>query len=225
MAGLITIALVSLTTGCVSVCRTGQLFLATWENLRYVTYQPCREGMFDPIRFLAFPFVAVGTVTFAPAYDIICLPIDLTMKAFGTRIAVIGEDGAPVRGADVMLCGERIGESWFSPGCHNTGVVFPLLTHGSVLTSKHGYYNSFMTVRDAVDENPSWSASVTVCLQRVERPIPLMVKRVEMVACGRTRKCTKARAGPCGRLRRCYATFPPNRKRFFGASRRDAKVR
>ncbi len=38
-----------------------------------------------------------------------------------------------------------------------------------------------------------------------------------------TTECTEARAGPCRRLRRCSATFPPNRKRFFGTSRGTLK--
>ena len=168
-------------SGCVSFRRTGQLFLTTRENYSYVSYRSCPEGMFDPIRFFALPFVAVGTVTFAPVYDLVSIPVDLGLKAFGTRILVVGEDGTAIKDADVKFCRERIGETLFTDGCYNTGVCFPLLEKGSVSVAMPGFYPSFASVGKIMEDNPHLNFSaVTVVLQRVEHPIPLFVNRVEL---------------------------------------------
>ena len=164
-------------SGCVSFVRTGQLFLTTRENCSFVSHRPCEEGMFNPLYVLGRPFVAVGTVSFAPAYDLVCLPVDLTLKAFGTRVSVVGEDGHPIGGAEVTCMGDRLWESWFDEGRYNTGVWAQYLDGGFVSVSKPGYYKSHVVIGRCVECRAANDSNfVTVALKRVEHPIPLWVK-------------------------------------------------
>ena len=165
--------------------RTGNVFLSTRQNIKWMMTTPSGPNMVAGLSVIVNPFIYIGTFTTAPIWDILCLPSDIWISINeGTKIVVLDDSYIPIEDAQIRIRDHHLVFSQKGrtsrAGICSTGVKLSAVSLANVSVHKNGYYPLNSLWRPSDGGNPNVQTSI---LSKVECPIDLKFNEERLLEC------------------------------------------